>query len=106
METLEAACDTVAFAIDDLDGKIETEALDMMIDEALTPINYDRGAFDEMFQNIYLCDVSTYVLNASSDAKWATTNNLVDTLDEDFTDITAGEADALGVDVVSEDDIL
>lgn len=104
METLEAACDTVAFAIDDVDGKVEAEALDMMIDEALTPINYDRPSFDEMFQNIYLCDVGTYVLNASSDAKWAA-ENVVDTLDEDFTDITAEEADALGVDVVSDNDL-
>lgn len=105
METLEAACDTVAFAIDDVEGKIETEALDMMIEEALTPINYDREAFDEMFQNIYLCDVATYALNASSDAKWAAAHDVMD-IDEDFEDITAEEADALGLETVSDNESL
>ena len=105
METLEAACDTVAFAIDDVEGKIETEALDMMIEEALTPINYDRASFNEMFQNIYLCDVATYILNASSDAKWAAAHDVMD-IDEDFEDITAEEADALGLETVSDNDSL
>ena len=104
MELLEAACDNVAFALDDIRGKADRAEVDKMVADALASNNYDREQFDETFKNIFLCDVYQYALNSADDARWADENELVDD-DGDFNDITSQEADALGVDVVSDNDL-
>ncbi len=104
MELLEAACDNVAFALDDVGGKADHAAIDKMVDEALASNNYGREHFDETFKIIYKCDVHQYALNSADDARWADENELADA-DEDFNDITSQEADALGVNVVSDNDL-
>lgn len=70
-EMLEAACDNVAFAIDDLDGNLVSTQINKLVDEALSTLEHSREEFDEMFTNIYLCDVFQYAVNAEDDAKWA-----------------------------------
>lgn len=104
MELLEAACDNVAFALDDVRGKADRDAIDKMVADALASTNYGREHFDEMFKNIFLCDAYQYALNSADDDRWDEENGLVDA-DDEFNDITAQEADALGVDVVSDNDL-
>ena len=107
MELLEAACDNVAYDLDEVvyeRGKVDSAAIDKMVADALASYNYNREQFDEMFKNIYLCDVNQYALNSADDARWDAENELVDD-DGDFKNITSQEADALGVYVVSDNDL-
>lgn len=104
MELLEAACDNVAFALDDVRGKADRAEVDKMVADALASNNYNREKFDKAFKNIYLCDVYQYAQNSADDARWADENELAD-VDEDFNNLTSQEADAFGVDVVNDNDL-
>jgi len=106
MEKLETVCDDIAFAIDDVDGALTREQIEVLVSEALEPTEYNREQFDEMFENIYRCDVQTYASNATDDANWATENGLLDSYEllfdpEELEDIDPVD---LGITVVTDDE--
>ncbi len=73
-EHLEAACDAVANAIDDMQGGVNSQTMDMMIDGALDATDFSRHEFLEMFSNLYQCDPYQYAKNAADDAAWENEN--------------------------------
>lgn len=109
MENLEAIVDNIAQAISDVDGNLKRAQIDVLISEALESSNYDRQQFDEMFDNIYRCDVIQYADNATDDATWATDNGLLDDDDDimiiEQDDIREITFEDLGMSVVAEDEI-
>jgi len=81
IELLEAACDEVAFAIDDSDGDLISTQINDLVNKALEPFEYSREEFDAAFMKIYLCDVYQYAVNVSDDIEWESSDN------EDFDDV-------------------
>lgn len=108
MEKLERICDNVAFAIDDVDGNLSLDQIEILLSEILEPTEYNREQFDEIFQNVYQCDIKHYVSNAVDDADWATKNGLYDSSDDlilDSEEIVEIDPTDLGITVMSDDEI-
>ena len=107
MENLETVCDNIAVAIDDVDGDLKRDRIDILISEALEPTEYTRQEFDEMFDNIYRCDVLQYADNATDDATWAADNGLLDSDDTmilESDDVAEDTFEDLGITVMTDDE--
>lgn len=78
MEQLEEICDAVAFAIDNADGRMNITEVQEIVDKLLADTDYEPAQFNEMFENIYLCDVHQYMQNSVDDAAWATEEGIVE----------------------------
>ena len=100
METLERICDNVAFAIDDVDGNLSPEQIDVLVLEAIVDTDYTREQFNDEFESMYCCDVLQYAINAVDDATWAGDNGLLD--DGDFAEPANVDPDTLGIDIILE----
>jgi len=100
MEDLEGICDDVANAIDDAVGEMTLPKANEMVDTAVSASPYEREQFDEMFENLYCCDIANYLTNSIDDAKW-TPAKMIDI--EPTNDLTLGEAENLGIVVLDDD---
>ncbi len=107
MENLEAICDNISMAIDDVDGNLKQNQINVIIAEALDPTTYTRQEFDEMFENIKGWDVFQYADESIEKANWATENGLLDDDDvmilesDDVAEVTFED---LGINVMAENE--
>lgn len=107
MENLEAICDNIAMAIDDVDGNLKQDQINVLIAEALDPTSYTRQEFDEMFENIKGWNVFQYASESTDKANWATINGLLD--DDDVMilesdDVAEFTFEDLGITVMTENE--
>lgn len=107
-ELLEEACDTVANAIDELNGNVSVIQLGVMINVVLEDLEFERSEFLEMFENIYLCPPVQYAKNSAEDAVWDGEHDTFDidpnTFEADTW--TADEAEQFGITVIDDEEMI
>jgi len=106
MQTLESICDDVAFAIDDVDGNLQRDQIDILVSEAIADTDYTREQFNDEFEHMYCCDVLQYAVNAIDDASWATDHGILDNDFAEFEHPADVNPETLGIMVEPEDEQL
>lgn len=105
-EKIEECCDALAFDLDDKEGNISDDEVNVAIDVAVIEAGVDREAFLKVFQDLYACNPFVYTENARDDARDAKLHNRIEApILEPIDDIDEFDPHIEGLVPLSEEDL-